>query len=260
MRRAARFMMFAVWVWMAITGANSVAAHGYQVEYSFQNGSDGAFPASTLLSFSGKLYGTTPYGGANGFGTVYSFNPSTGTETVLYSFKSGNDGAYPAGSLIAFNGKLYGTTANGGGSLNCNSFAAGCGTVFSIDPTTGSESVVYAFSGNDGAYPGGALIEINGKFYGIGGNGGASSACTASVGCGTIYSIDPSPGAEAVVYAFKGGADGYLTQPIEPDELAGLRRNVRDKVDELAVRVGQMNADVLRLDALGRRLRAAAAG
>ncbi len=44
----------------------------------------------------------------------------------------------------------------------------------------------------------------------------------------------------------------------QQEELAGLRRNVRDKVDELAVRVGQMNADVLRLDALGRRLRSVA--
>lgn len=44
----------------------------------------------------------------------------------------------------------------------------------------------------------------------------------------------------------------------QQDELAGLRRNVRDKVDELAVRVGQMNADVVRLDALGRRLRSVA--
>ena len=37
-------------------------------------------------------------------------------------------------------------------------------------------------------------------------------------------------------------------------ELAGLRQGARDKLDQLATRVGQMNADVLRLDALGRRL------
>jgi murein DD-endopeptidase MepM/ murein hydrolase activator NlpD len=37
-------------------------------------------------------------------------------------------------------------------------------------------------------------------------------------------------------------------------ELAGIRQTMRDKLDQLALRVGQMNADVLRLDALGRRL------
>ena len=40
----------------------------------------------------------------------------------------------------------------------------------------------------------------------------------------------------------------------QQDELSGIRRSMRDKVDQLALRVGQMNADVLRLDALGRRL------
>ena len=37
-------------------------------------------------------------------------------------------------------------------------------------------------------------------------------------------------------------------------EVAGMRQGMRDKLDQLATRVGQMNADVLRLDALGRRL------
>lgn len=37
-------------------------------------------------------------------------------------------------------------------------------------------------------------------------------------------------------------------------ELTGIRQMMRDKLDEVAVRVGQMNADVLKLDALGRRL------
>jgi len=37
-------------------------------------------------------------------------------------------------------------------------------------------------------------------------------------------------------------------------ELTGIRQTMRNKLDQLALRVGQMNADVLRLDALGRRL------
>jgi murein DD-endopeptidase MepM/ murein hydrolase activator NlpD len=40
----------------------------------------------------------------------------------------------------------------------------------------------------------------------------------------------------------------------ERHQLDATRRTVQDKVDALAIRVGQMNAHVIRLDALGRRL------
>jgi hypothetical protein len=54
------------------------------------------------------------------------------TETVLYSFKGGNDGASPQAGLIAdANGALYGTTVEGG-AAGC--FGEGCGTVFKLVP------------------------------------------------------------------------------------------------------------------------------
>ena len=53
------------------------------------------------------------------------------SETVVYSFRAGNDGADPFGTLIADrSGALYGTTAFGGG----GSCFAGCGTVFTLSP------------------------------------------------------------------------------------------------------------------------------
>jgi uncharacterized repeat protein (TIGR03803 family) len=39
------------------------------------NGSDGYYPASNLISVNGTLYGTTAYGGTHGYGTVYSITP-----------------------------------------------------------------------------------------------------------------------------------------------------------------------------------------
>src|SRR3989475_13078242 len=67
--------------------------------YSF-TGSDGARPYAGLIAdASGNLYGTTNYGGANGYGTEFKVTP-TGTETVLYSF-TGGGGASPAAGLIA---------------------------------------------------------------------------------------------------------------------------------------------------------------
>ena len=50
---------------------------------------DGANPDSGLINVKGVLYGTTEFGGgANSGGTVFSITTS-GTETVLYSFKGG---------------------------------------------------------------------------------------------------------------------------------------------------------------------------
>ena len=40
--------------------------------------------------------GVTIYGGANNLGTVWKITPS-GTETVLWSFWNGTDGALPVG-------------------------------------------------------------------------------------------------------------------------------------------------------------------
>jgi uncharacterized repeat protein (TIGR03803 family) len=47
----------------------------------------------------GNLYGTTGYGGAFGYGIVYKISP-TGTETILYTFTGGTDGAWPFGGLF----------------------------------------------------------------------------------------------------------------------------------------------------------------
>jgi uncharacterized repeat protein (TIGR03803 family) len=72
---------------------------------------DGAYPQAGLIAdSSGNLYGTTPYGGASNDGVVFKL-ASGGTETVLYSFLGGGDGAFPGAALIADgSGNLYGTT------------------------------------------------------------------------------------------------------------------------------------------------------
>ena len=64
------------------------------------------------------LYGTTYYGGsgscADGCGTVFSLDPITGGEKVLYSFQyNGADGTQPYAGLTNIGSKLYGTTVYG---------------------------------------------------------------------------------------------------------------------------------------------------
>ena len=178
---------------------------GEIVLHTFKNdGNDGYHPAASLFLWSGLLYGTTTDGGGKGLGTIFSFDPATGVETVLYAFGGGSDGAAPQATLTDLNGTLYGTTSEGGGT-GCG--GTGCGTVFSLDPTTGTEAVLHAFAaGADGSAPIAGLLKLNGVLYGTTYFGGSS--CDGGAGCGTVFSIDPTTGAEAVLYAFAGGPDG----------------------------------------------------
>jgi len=103
---------------------------------------------------------------------------------VLHSFGSGNDGRLPQAGLIVVGGLLYGTTSQGGGS-GCG--GGGCGTVFSLDPNTGAETVLYSFQGAplDGQWPNG-LTSVKNALYGTTIFGGASDH-------GTVFSLKKKP-------------------------------------------------------------------
>jgi uncharacterized repeat protein (TIGR03803 family) len=141
--------------------------------YAFQGGTDGEIPLAGLIADSaGNLYGTTFMGGAHGAGTVFEVSP-TGQETVLYSFKAGNDGANPeAGLVMDKKGDLYGTTVDGGGDNCKGSGFVGCGTIFEVTQT-GKESILFAFRQNRGETPTAALLMgKHGDLYGTTMNGG----------------------------------------------------------------------------------------
>jgi uncharacterized repeat protein (TIGR03803 family) len=75
-----------------------------KVLYSFTGKTDGADPEAGLaMDAAGNLYGTTIAGGTRGNGTVFKLTrPKTGakwTETVLYSFGTGTDGAVPVAGV-----------------------------------------------------------------------------------------------------------------------------------------------------------------
>ena len=98
------------------------------VLYSFSGtGGDGANPDAGLVwDAAGNLYGTTFAGGASGYGTVFMLD-TTGTETVLHSFKV-SDGGNPYDGLVRdAKGNLYGTTS-------CCGRSGGQGTVFELTP------------------------------------------------------------------------------------------------------------------------------
>lgn len=188
------------------------------VLHSFAGGTtDGdesvAYGGHLIQASDGNLYGLAGFGGAQNYGVIFEYDLTTNTESVLYSFKGGTDGAVAIGSLLqGSNGNFYGLTTNGGdASCTMSGMIAGCGTVFEYDPATKAESVLYAFTGGpDGRYPNDSLIQASdGNFYGITGNGGTSSACTG--GCGTLFEYNPTIKTETVLYSFGGQPDGSFS-------------------------------------------------
>ena len=151
------------------------ASWTFKILYAFQGQPDAGFPYGALISdASGNLYGTSYYDGANDLGSVFRLSLVNGvwTESVLYSFKGGEDGSSPISNLVSdAAGNLYGTTSEGGAS------ACGCGVIFKMAPGAGgqwTESVVYRFQGSpDAAFPYNGLVSAGGGvFFGTTVHGG----------------------------------------------------------------------------------------
>jgi len=173
--------------------AAAPAAQGqtYSVLYNFTGGSDGANPlhGSLIEDKAGNLYGTTQYGGSSGYGTVFKLTKS-GTESVLYSFTGGADGAEPYGGVLLSGNTLYGTA------LSHGSF--GWGVVFELNIKTGKYTVLYTFTGGaDGGQPWAVLVrDKKGNLYGTTAFGGSGS--------GTVFEVVPKTKTETVLHSFAG--------------------------------------------------------
>ena len=168
----------------------STSGAGFTSLYSFTGGADGAYPPpGGLLFWSNALYGTTAYGGRNGFGsggygTVFSLSTNGSSFTNLYSFTGGPDGAYPGAGLIVSGGKLYGVASGGGG--------AGNGTIYSLGLSTQDPhfAVLYSFTAtnnargtnSDGANPQHGLVLSGNLLYGTARSGGSN-------GYGTVFAL-----------------------------------------------------------------------
>jgi uncharacterized repeat protein (TIGR03803 family) len=190
---------------------NSDGTWTESVLYSFTGGQYGAaWPsAGVILDTAGRLYGTTTYGGAYGWGTAFELVPNpdgTWTGNDIYDFCAltrCGDGELPmAGLILDSAGNLYGTTV-GGGPRNL-------GAVFELTPNAGggwSETVIDDFgSGHAGSEPKATLIvDSTGNLYSTTYYGGLHNH-------GTAFELTPNGNGgwvEKVLHAFRNnGKDG----------------------------------------------------
>lgn len=173
-------------------GSTQGFSFSFEVLHSF-TGTDGAVPeGGVVLDPQGNIYGTTVQGGPVGAGVVFKLDP-TGSETVLYGFQDGADGGTPSPSSDLVRdeaGNLYGTANEG---------TFGCGVIFEVDPATGKETVLYAFTCGNGG-PIAVIRDGGGNLYGTTAFGGSASD-------GTVFKLDTA-GNITVLHSFS-GPDGF---------------------------------------------------
>ncbi len=156
----------------------------------------------------------TEEGGTNCFtpgclGTIFSYNISTDTETVLYDF--GYGGVYPLGSLIQVNDSLlYGMTFEGGN--------PGDGIIFSFNIYGDSVTNLFDFGTSIGYNPRGSLVHAsNGLLYGMTPGG--------SNGDGAIFSYNISTDKTTDLLNFDGTDGNYpCGDLIEVDKSTGINQ------------------------------------
>jgi uncharacterized repeat protein (TIGR03803 family) len=186
------------------TTAGGASSHGslfrlttsgtYTVLHSFTGGADGNYPNGGLvINAASAVIGTTR-GGADGYGTLWSF--AAGTLKTLHTFASNKDLAIPLqGPELNIHGALFGSTATGAPNNN--------GGIYRLRPN-GHYTILYVFqSGTDGHCPySGIAVEkiaaIFGTTIGMGYGGNPT---------GSVWKLSPS-GTLSTIYVFKDGADG----------------------------------------------------
>ena len=162
--------------------------------------------SNLVLSSDGYYWGTTQFGGARDFGTVFKVRPDASDWTTVLSFTSNgtsNRGAQPvAGLIVGSDGNFYGTTSTGG--------AGNFGTIFKLTPA-GVLTTLVEFTGkvgiNHGANPNGRLVEASdGNFYGTASSGGPSLY-------GTVFKVTSGGALTTLVDFTFGGATNRGRNP-----------------------------------------------
>jgi len=137
--------------------------------------------------------------------------PASGGATLetLHRFSGDADGRAPYGGFVSDSANiLYGVTA-GGGNFDNIYCGAGCGTIFSVNPSTGKFTSLHKFTYAEGESLNSPLAFGGGKiFYGAAGYGGPG----VKGGGGTIFKFDVGTKAVTVLHTLTGDNE-TLTLP-----------------------------------------------
>lgn len=148
-------------------------------------------PAATQV-----LWGATMSDDPGDKGVIYTYDVTTGTQTVKHRFGQSNDGYKAYDNLMqASNGKLYGIARYGGANNH--------GVIYKYDPAADDYEIVHNFNGTDGSDPTSSMIQAsNGILYGMTIQGGTKDY-------GVIYKYNPATNAFNKVHEFDGTDGAY---------------------------------------------------
>jgi uncharacterized repeat protein (TIGR03803 family) len=146
----------------------------FTLMHEFADGpDDGSMPQCSLILYDGIVYGATSTGGSSGAGVLFRLPPLQPLEIIHHFAGGADDGKNPRGSLFGRNGRIFGTTQQGGDTDD--------GVIYSINPNGSGFFLHHEFADTpDGSMPVNGLMESGQRMYGVTYKGGAG-------GFGCIY-------------------------------------------------------------------------
>lgn len=192
----------------------------YGLLYEFLGGpEDGERPVDyydykLAVDSNGVLYGTTEYGGLNGWGTIFKLNSDGTSYQILHEFSGGAaDGKWPYSSVIVDGSVLYGTASDGG--------EFGGGIIFKMNTDGSDFTVLHSFSceDDDGCWSPSTLLQLGTVLYGMTPYGG-------TLNDGVLYKINTDGTGFALLHDFDrdsgDGAEPYATLVTDGTWLYGM--------------------------------------
>lgn len=163
--------------------------------FDFAGGYNPYYGAPQVID--GKVYGMTSDGGTSNLGVIYRCDLDGGNYEVLKHFGSAllsSDGAGPLGSVIGYDGRLYGMTRDGGSNR--------LGVIFRCDLDGGNYEVIKhlgtTVNGRAiGVRPVASLVQHEGLLYGLTTEGGTNSV-------GVLFRCNPDGSGYVVLKDFLG--------------------------------------------------------
>jgi len=168
------------------------------IVYNFTGNADGALPDGGVVEGpDGYLYGGTTVYGAYYKGAAFRVKKDGSDFQIIDAFDGLTGSFYSNSMVVGPDGKIYGTTQEGG--------AKGGGTFFRVEPGIGV-TPLFAFNATSGVTPGTLTLGSDGKFYGTTAGGGAK-------GFGTAFKIDTA-GNLTVLHSFSSAESAYSNLPL----------------------------------------------